>query len=73
MNFIDSMHKDNYGCTSLIQWTKIMMDELHFSLLVDMVIKMLSNCLLDEDETFLVILKHCELDMRCFIIHFRCC
>ena len=49
---IDSMDKDDYGWTSLIQWTKIMMDELHFSLLVDMVIKMLSNCLLDEDETF---------------------
>ena len=42
---IDSMDKDNYGWTSLIQWTKIMMDELHSSLLVDMVIKMLSNCL----------------------------
>ena len=47
MNFIDSM-----------QWTKIIMDELHLSLLVDMVIKMLSNCLFSE--TFLVILNHCE-------------
>ena len=45
MNFIDSM-----------QWTKIIMDELHLSLLVDMVIKMLSNCLFSE--TFLVILNH---------------
>ena len=33
------------------------MDELHLSLLVDMVIKMLSNCLLSE--TFLVISNHC--------------
>ena len=48
MNFIDSM-----------QWTKIIMDELHLSLLVDMVIKMLSNCLFSE--TFLVILNHCAV------------
>ena len=41
---IDSMDKDNYGWTSLIQWTKIIMDELHFSLLADMVNQMLSNC-----------------------------
>ena len=34
MNFIDSMHKDNHGWTSLIQCTKIIMDELHFSFLV---------------------------------------
>ena len=58
MNFIDSMAKDNYGWTLLIQWTKIMMDELHSSLLVDMFIKIVSNCLLSE--TFLVILNHCD-------------
>ena len=30
MNFIDSMDKDYYGWTSLIQCTKIIMDELHW-------------------------------------------
>ena len=66
------MTKDNDGWTSFLfdghcpsnQWTKIMVDELHFCLMADRV--WLSK-------TFLVISKHCELDMRCFIIHFRCC
>lgn len=69
---IISMTTDNDGWTSFLfdghcpsnQWTKIMVDELHFCLMADRVW---------QSKTFLVILKHCELDIRCFIIHFRCC
>ena len=43
---IDSMDKDNYGWTSLIQWTRIIMDEL--------------ASLAIFNATFSVIFKHCD-------------